>query len=223
MYMYKGEIFAWTAYARKIVNKMRVMGFGSFKTKYTAWNVTSHTVAVSSLQVTTAFLGYAYSQKFDHSCLPPCYSYCSQFVFHPSCNTGHCFFVFPLECPIHVTSCSQQCCRVDARTYRQLVFRPGTLVTIHYFEVYFPAKEAGGGWFHFFPDVPVVPTVSLAVSAAINFYGNHCGLMPLAWNLQNTTCWCRRRLDGFMAGDAHAVHSGAFNRAAASLKPRNHI
>ncbi|CAN0000233.1 unnamed protein product [Hapterophycus canaliculatus] len=55
----------------------------------------------------------------------------------------------------------------------------GTLVSIHYFEVNFPAEEAGGGWFYYFPDVPVVPTVALAVGALINFYGNHVGVMPL--------------------------------------------
>ncbi|CBJ26889.1 conserved unknown protein [Ectocarpus siliculosus] len=55
----------------------------------------------------------------------------------------------------------------------------GTLITIHFFEVYFPAEEAGGGWFYFFPDVPVVPTVALALSALINLYGNRVGVMPL--------------------------------------------
>eukprot|EP00903_Cladosiphon_okamuranus_P013319 g12414.t1 len=56
---------------------------------------------------------------------------------------------------------------------------PGTLVTIHFFEVYFPAEEAGGGWFYYFPDVPVVPTVALAVGGLINLYGNRVGVMPL--------------------------------------------
>ncbi|CAM9745871.1 unnamed protein product [Pylaiella littoralis] len=55
----------------------------------------------------------------------------------------------------------------------------GTLISIHYFEVNFPAEEAGGGWFYYFPDVPVVPTVALAVSALINCYGNRVGVMPL--------------------------------------------
>lgn len=55
----------------------------------------------------------------------------------------------------------------------------GTLVSIHYFEDNFPALEAGGGWFHHFPDVPIVPAVSLAISALINLYGNRIGLMPL--------------------------------------------
>lgn len=55
----------------------------------------------------------------------------------------------------------------------------GTLISIHYFEVNFPAEEAGGGWFYYFPDVPVVPTIALAVSALINCYGNRVGVMPL--------------------------------------------
>lgn len=55
----------------------------------------------------------------------------------------------------------------------------GALVSIHFFEVNFPAEEAGGGWFHYFPDVPVVPTVSLAISVLINVYGNRVGVMPL--------------------------------------------
>lgn len=55
----------------------------------------------------------------------------------------------------------------------------GTLASIHFFEVHFPALEAGGGWFHYFPDIPVVPAVALAVSACINVYGNSIGLMPL--------------------------------------------
>lgn len=55
----------------------------------------------------------------------------------------------------------------------------GTLISIHYFEVNFPAEEAGGGWFHYFPDIPVVPTVCLAISALINLYGNRVGMMPL--------------------------------------------
>lgn len=56
---------------------------------------------------------------------------------------------------------------------------PGTLISIHYFEVNFPAEEAGGGWFYYFPDVPVVPTVALAISGLINLYGNRVGVMPL--------------------------------------------
>lgn len=60
-----------------------------------------------------------------------------------------------------------------------LTTRAGTLVSIHFFEVNFPAEEAGGGWFFYFPDIPIVPTVSLAISALINFYGNSVGVMPL--------------------------------------------
>lgn len=62
---------------------------------------------------------------------------------------------------------------------RPLLTRAGTLISIHYFEVNFPAEEAGGGWFHYFPDIPVVPTVCLAISALINLYGNRVGMMPL--------------------------------------------
>ncbi|CAM9813719.1 unnamed protein product [Discosporangium mesarthrocarpum] len=56
----------------------------------------------------------------------------------------------------------------------------GTLVTVHFFELYYPDKEAGGGWFACFPDLPVVPTVSLTIAAAINIYGNTIKLMPLS-------------------------------------------
>lgn len=65
------------------------------------------------------------------------------------------------------------------RTLPQYPTLTGTLISIHYFEVNFPAEEAGGGWFYYFPDVPVVPTVALAVSALINCYGNRVGVMPL--------------------------------------------
>lgn len=53
------------------------------------------------------------------------------------------------------------------------------MLSIHYFEVNFPAEEAGGGWFYYFPDIPVVPTVALAISGLINLYGNRVGVMPL--------------------------------------------
>ncbi|CAN0001736.1 unnamed protein product [Ascophyllum nodosum] len=54
-----------------------------------------------------------------------------------------------------------------------------TLVTIHFFAANFPGTEAGGGWFRDFHGLPVVPTVSLAASALINFIGNYVGIMPL--------------------------------------------
>lgn len=73
---------------------------------------------------------------------------------------------------------------VDAAYYRYAAqrcnfTRAGTLISIHYFEVNFPAEEAGGGWFYYFPDIPVVPTVCLTISSLINLYGNRVGLMPL--------------------------------------------
>lgn len=59
------------------------------------------------------------------------------------------------------------------------VARPVTLVSVHHFGCNFPGLEAGGGWFSEIPGLPIVPTVSLAVSALGNFIGNYVGVMPL--------------------------------------------
>jgi hypothetical protein len=56
----------------------------------------------------------------------------------------------------------------------------GTILSIHFFESCFPHLDAGGGYFYHFPDVPVVPVTCLALSAAVNLYGNRAGVMPLS-------------------------------------------
>ncbi|KAG5187072.1 hypothetical protein JKP88DRAFT_308146 [Tribonema minus] len=56
----------------------------------------------------------------------------------------------------------------------------GTIASIHFFASRYPHLDAGGGHFEHFPDVPVVPFVSLLLSAAVNVYGNWAGALPLS-------------------------------------------